>query len=164
MLCSWANFYLFLRVSLISCKFFAVESVAIFPPQDSVQISKASSPKSIIWPTVAFAPENLLMPYFKTPGTVRVGTLWMRTQHICKFWSLFHTILWSKKPFGRYILSWLWICRLKRFFPLSIADSYFRHSLFTDIMGTKYNGDPRKKVTILPRFLTRMIETNNYKL
>ena len=37
-------------------------------------------------------------------------------------------------------------------------------SLFTDIMGTKYNGDPRKKVTILPRFLTRMIETKNYKL
>ena len=40
----------------------------------------------------------------------------------------------------------------------------FLLSLFTDIMGTKYNGDPRKKVTILPRFLTQMIETNNYKL
>ena len=38
----------------------------------------------------------------------------------------------------------------------------FLLSLFTDIMGTKYNADPRKKVTILPRFLTRMIET--YKL
>ena len=40
----------------------------------------------------------------------------------------------------------------------------FLLSLFTDIMGTKYNGDPRKKVTILPRFLTPMIETKNYKL
>ena len=40
----------------------------------------------------------------------------------------------------------------------------FLLSLFTDIMGTKYKGDLRKKVTILPRFLTRMIETKNYKL
>ena len=124
MLCSWVNFYVFLSVSLISRQFFTVKRVSIFlqrnrskcPPRH-VLVNKGSSPKSIIRPTV-------------WQITITFG---MKTQHMCKFWSLFHTILWVEivQFWNRYLRLALGF-PLITFLPLSIADPYFQ--------GLKNNG------------------------